>query len=581
LTDPSEARSPDDEHRGDPQRDSALNHLIERQRALQSAWGVLSPSGLSSEKSDIVRAGRALNDELTALANPGASQSAPDEEATFEMNVRLDALENQVRELAFKISIPQLRTTLPHQVSLDRRGVLDLLDLMIVAEIRNQAGTEQRIPSFDYLITLLCAPGRGPISDPVQLTPRMRELCERSAVDYDPRLPEIEAEFFAAADLHAAEAREDLQLQALRRRKAELGSNFFAPPVLRAIVTYNVALLQRIDEEVLASQDWGSLPVTTDAPPTASVFATPAIAEIGCALRRRMAGEAPELTPIGRIAWCLDLDFLAGPERQALSSQSIGQRDDPIGTAIIVGLLCRSAVVLEDEFPAVGVSQEMLDGEWIQELADAIQQQVNRLISHDYREACLLSELKNKFLYNSMADLCRNHSDRAPAPAPADASSNLAGMAKEITDAALDLERKRVAGDAGDWRDWRRWPWFPVARIAVGLIGIGFAIGLGWAHFGNPELTRFDRDQLDQVSPYLSRGIRNDRGAGPAFVGKIRDGFFVLEAGDRMLVATDLIGTLREQGVREIMIYDDQGELRIQALGIQPPRILQALYTTR
>ena len=113
------------------------------------------------------------------------------------------------------------------------------------------------------------------------------------------------------------------------------------------------------------------------------------------------------------------------------------------------------------------------------------------------------------------------------------------------------------------------------------MLGVGFAIGLGWAHFSNPELARFDRDQLDQVSPYLSRGIRNDRGAGPAFVGKIRDGFFALEADDRMLVATDLVETLREQGVREIMIYDAQGDLRIQAFGNQPPRVLQALYTTR
>jgi hypothetical protein len=42
------------------------------------------------------------------------------------------------------------------------------------------------------------------------------------------------------------------------------------------------------------------------------------------------------------------------------------------------------------------------------------------------------------------------------------------------------------------------------------------------------------------------------------------------------LVATDLVEALRENGVRDVMIYDDDGNLRIQALGEQPPRLLPA-----
>jgi hypothetical protein len=52
----------------------------------------------------------------------------------------------------------------------------------------------------------------------------------------------------------------EVGLRKLRRRKMELGSAFFAPGVLRAIVTYNAALLQSIDENVLASLDWGARP---------------------------------------------------------------------------------------------------------------------------------------------------------------------------------------------------------------------------------------------------------------------------------------------------------------------------------
>ena len=164
-----------------------------------------------------------------------------------------------MRTIAFKIPVAQLRSTLPECVSQNRRGVLDLLDLMLGAELLELDGTRARIPSIDYLITLLCSAGPDqPPNDQVQLTPRLHELCERSGVDYDPRLPEIEAEFFHAADMYEADARGEQQLRALQTRKTDLGSDYFSPQVLRAIVTYNAALLHRIDEEVLASIDWGS-----------------------------------------------------------------------------------------------------------------------------------------------------------------------------------------------------------------------------------------------------------------------------------------------------------------------------------
>ena len=55
---------------------------------------------------------------------------------------------------------------------------------------------------------------------------------------------------------------------------------------------------------------------------------------------------------------------------------------------------------------------------------------------------------------------------------------------------------------------------------------------------------------------------------------EIRDSWSALNEADQMLVATDLVEVLRESGVRDVMIYDDDGLLRIQALGEQPPRTL-------
>ncbi len=551
---------------GDRSLEIETSRLRERQRALRSAWGVLSPSGLSSEKSGIAEAGRALSEQLVALS------ASDDPAASVELDVRFDALEAEMREVAFKVPIGQLRSSLPQRVSRDRRGVLDLLDLMLGAETRELAGTAERIPSIDYLITLLCVTGGPSLEDPVHLTPRIHELCGRSADDYDPRLPEIEAEFFAAADLYEADARSDHQHNALHRRKAELGSSYFAPSVLRAIVTYNAALLERIDHEVIASQDWGEFPHVDTPVSLVSVFENPSISQIAQALQRRAAGKAPGFNPIDRIAWCLDLDFPDRGERRALMSESIGDPENAIGTAILVGLLCRSAVVLEEELSSVGIAPEHLTNEWITELANTLQRTVNeRIASDEYEQACVLSELKNKFLYTSMANVSRT-SERRSAPGVAPTDAGVGHQAKKITDQALEIERVRE-NQRSEGR-WRRWA--GMAAVAVAALGLMGVAVVAWNQYSNRDLASYDRDRLDEVSPYLSRGKRSGQGVGPAFVGEIRDGFDALEPADRMLVATDLVGSLREQGVSQIMIYGDSGDLRIQAFGDQRPRVAPA-----
>ncbi|MBW2495069.1 MAG: hypothetical protein JRE43_09995, partial [Deltaproteobacteria bacterium] len=559
--------------------DSALKALVDRLRALRSAWGVLAPSSLSTEKADIAEAGRTLNDDLMELVSRAATD--PDFEAMAEIESRLDHLESEMRAVAFKISVTQLRSTLPDFISQNRRGVLDLLDLMLGAELRGESGTEARIPSIDYLITLLCSagPDRPPL-DPVQLTPRLHELCERSGVDYDPRLPEIEAEFFHAADMYEADSREEMQLRALRTRKTELGPSYFAPQVLRAIVTYNVALLQRIDEAVLASQDWGMLPPVADEPlRTVSVFDSHALPELAQALRRRVTGKAPELSAVDRIAWCLDLEYPNAEERQVLLAETTDAPADLTRMVILVGLMCRASVVLEDEFPAIGVTSSQLFEEWVPELSEALQQKVNRGISDDdYREACLLSELKSRYLYASMAEMRRvESSGPMPTPKAIEAAGTLEleetmelaeppGAAETadsiMREAILDSHRasqsaERLARKALLNRR--------LVTIGVALAVALLALWIGRGLLFESDQMRFNRDQLDQVSPFLSYGARNGNGRGPAFVGEIRDGWSALQLSDRILVVTDLVETLREAGVRDVMIYDDDGFLRIQA----------------
>jgi hypothetical protein len=496
--------------------------------------------------------------------------------------------------------------------------VLDLLDLILGAELLELKGTRARIPPIDYLITLLCNAGTDrPPHDPVQLTPRLHELCERSGVDYDPRLPEIEAEFFHAADMYEADTRGEAQLRALTIRKTELGSSYFAPQILRAIVTYNIALLQRIDEEVLASQDWGSLPpVAAEPRPAVSVFDTATLPQIAQALRRRGRGEAPELNAIDRIAWCLDLDYPTASERRALLAEPADSSADLTATVILVGLLCRSSIVLEDEFPPIGMASTHLFGEWIPELSEALQQKVNQEISaDDYREACRLSELKTRFLYTSMAEVRRKirtltpqrdtakpantaraagtegtaeatrtvEASRSAKTATTATAARTVGTAKNVGSAALEsanpiiqeaLTDVQAAPRGGERSSWKEWPTRRLAAVGVAIAGALLVIGMGGGSLWGGDHARFNRDQLDRVSPYLSYGARSGKGQGPAFVGEIRASWSALAEADRMLVATDLVESLRENGVRDVMIYDGDGLLRIQALGERPPRLL-------
>jgi len=550
-------------------REESLRELFERFRTLRSAWGVLAPSVLSGEKRAVVETGRALSQALTELAQgpPSTGEGA----AIAALDARLEEFEREMRDLALEVPVTQLRATLPERLTADRRGVLDLLDLILGAEIRGLEGTRARIPTLDYLITLLCTGGdpQAPLQDPVTLTHRLHQLCERSTVDYDPRLPKLEAEFYAAAELREADLRDEVEQRTLRSRKMELETNYFAPRVLRAIVTYNAALMRRIDEDVLSSQDWGSLP-RTDAPAAGvSLFERPALAKLAAALRRRTAGDPPAHDPIDRIAWCLDLTDLTGAEREALLSESTGHREGLEGTTILFGLLCRSAVVLEEEFPAIGIAPSEFSGAWSQELADLLQQEVNRRIASDYSGASALTDLKSRFLTHTGSGRSRvRRAVQSSMQIREDASERRGESATQMTKNALQSLRKEPVTPG-----WRDWPWARIARAgAAGMLVLVALVLVDTIVWGKG---RVGRAELAQMSPFLAHGKRSEDGTGTAFAGTLDNEWSELAPAKQEEAAEALVRSLRERGVREIMVYDDHHRLRIQALGSQPARVVR------
>ena len=115
--------------------------------------------------------------------------------------------------------------------------------------------------------------------------------------------------------------------------------------------------------------------------------------------------------------------------------------------------------------------------------------------------------------------------------------------------------------------------WAQIGQLATLAAVIGTAVAL-FAFEKNGDLDGLGKEQLAAVSPYLENGKRNGAGTGNAFVGRVSDAWLALPAGQRSEVAEDIVARLRSQGMQQIMIYDDDKRVRIQALGQQPIRTL-------
>ncbi|MBK7950796.1 MAG: hypothetical protein IPK00_19075 [Deltaproteobacteria bacterium] len=387
---------------------------IERLRALRSAFAALAPSALNEEGRALSHAGRELTGSLTE-AQRAPSPLAPS--ALARLDEDLERFERSMRTLARSLPVAQLRSTLPGRLARERGSVLDLLDLLLGGTLDEHGQWADRIGTLDYLITLLCTHGArrtgGVAHDPVALTPRLAAMCARADEVCDARVDEAETDFFAASGMDRESLREEFQRRTLRQRKVELGPLFFASRILRAIVTYNAALLERVTDEIQDAGDWGrfegddgSLDGTAAEP--VSVFASTHLRRLAAAARERVRGGPASDSQEARIVAALDLDALEPSEREALAGLAVGTPDDPIGTAILIGVLCRSLAVLSVDLQRFGLSPDDVSDVWVPELDRAFERRIDEKREKDaYKQACALAELRNKFLLEPLAERLR------------------------------------------------------------------------------------------------------------------------------------------------------------------------------
>ena len=553
-----------------------LRGRIERFLTLRSASDVLLPHLSEDQQQPIAAVCRALHRDLKALSGGVAP---PDTASDFaKLDTRLSDFEHSIRTIAVAIPLEQIRKIVPQTVEDNRRGVLDVLDLMLSPELGSFDKSGSHIGTIDFLITLLCttAPGSNVafLHDPVTLTPRLYGLCAQSDVDYDARLPEIEAEFFRAAAGGDTEADWEEQLLILARRKIELGAAYFAPGVLRAIVSYNASLFRKHADRLMVTAC--SEPRNEHESGDPSVFETPILAELAAALRRREAREPQQLSPVDRVTWALDLAYATQAERERLTHESVATSEDLEGTAILIGLLSRSSNVLEEELEVLGISAHRLSHVWVPELDALFKQRTKQLLGDDYQRACALSDVKNKFLFAPMIEVNRENRGSPPARRVVQDGGEARRNAREITREALaaGAEKARRARAGG----LRNWPWAKLARISGAVVAVLICAAIVFQNqLPGADLEHYSRDALLDLSPHLKTGRRNGQGSGRAFVGSLyEDSWSLLDPADQRDAADQIVERLRTLGVSQVMIYSEAKQLRIQALGSKPAKIIAA-----
>jgi len=558
-----------------------LRPRLERLTALRSAWSVLAPSGLSDIAEEIAETGRAVTDYFVKLTR---AQDQLDSKRLAGLDALIDEFDMSMRLTASRVPIPRLRSTLPAYLASHRSGLLDLLDVFIGSELEADRSSDGRIYAIDYMITLLCTADAATVGviqhDPVTLTPRLNALCEHADAANDPDLSDATATFFGAANMDADDLREEIQQRNLRTRKAELGNGFFASSVLRAIVSYNAALIERVADAIVDTGNVAVVKSRNRHRKPGSVYDSKPLRAIAGAIARRMDGEEPRPEPIDRIAWALDLDSLNRTEKRALENEAVCTRENVIGTAIIIGLISRSVEVLSMDIQEAGMSPDEISDGWIVELDAEIQTAINETIASDhYNASCVLAELKQKFL-------CAPSAEEGAKIRPAESVERQAGdplswsRPKERRESASQLVRNAL-DDANDpkTRTGRRtyaWDDIPWTNVGWGALAAAMTIAalLFLSSQNDRDLDRWSGDELAAVSPYLDQGRRNGSGIGPAFIGGIDDDWLTLPPAEREASAEELVYRLKELGIQQVMIYDSDRTLRIQSIGTQPVRVL-------
>ena len=569
--------------------------LAERFTRLRAAHRAL-PSTASDlqERNDRESRAESLRAELMQLLE---TQGSPEQIAAARQPLasRLDVMEEELLRRFDLIEFVSLRATIPRSVESHRREVIALLEALLEA----REGLIKRLSKVEYLITMLSTEeveGRRNIKhDPVRLTPMLEDF---SVEGLDPSEADtIAGELFQIAALDVDTESPIRVLRSVRSRKESIGLGCLCPNVIRAIVTYNVRMFNHVEcaADVSRASDemldrlFGSevCPEEPEESPkaspgipverprieqsvsreTTSVFESRELCVVIDALSRRLRGVSIGSCTSERIALILDIGTLEKIERDALKSVERNPLERLLACTVVVGLVLRDMGAVESQFLELGVSIQDLSPSWMRELNARLGEVVSQNLTSDYELSSKLSGIKAKHFLTPMSRL--NAKQRESAGAGEAGTVKTRDVAFDAPLEAKPSEKARqTAAESFGLAGFRQWAVEAMERLAAPVAAMALIILLGFLvayRMGPPKSTVgiLDSADLSTLSRFVESAYRSEAGRGPLLIGRVQPAFAELGQNRQIEEANKLSARLEGIGVREAMLYDSQGRLRV------------------
>jgi hypothetical protein len=581
---------------------------VRRFAALRAARRALVPSVRSIDVFPPVEPLRGVQGQLKELV-ARLQQGRADDLANVSLNgidEVLDSFANGLRQVADDVPLPQYRATLTETARDQREEVVALLDLVL----EDLPGIPKRLNLIDLLITLLAIAKEGDswstVIDPPNVSERTRALSINAPACDPDLLNQILARFQKACETLNAGGDFEAVRTEIGSFKKKIGNYLFVPEVMRCVVSYNLAVRMwhaRRVAEARRGRDLGGKaesvippgasapsplppqdanvagkaesvlpPVAPDPrplPPQAPSLEPPGLGEFEAAVAARVANTAAPGSPSGRmIAAAVDLDGL-GQYARFFRDPNPDTSDGLRRQIIALGLVFQSLPGIEPTLQQCGLTIEVIEEEWIREIADAVRARSNELIaSAEIDEARSLSDLQSRFLFAATVDARRRRGfegevEKASVPGSAPAENapmhdlkEALAKAREAGDkpAARPMPTPSKAGDESSSSNR-----VPVMVVTLLLLVGGSVFNLVTA---NKVDGVYSANQLYALSPMLKSAYRPEAGA-HFFMGTMGPEWDELGQPQRREVSLRLVDKLAPDGITEVMLYDQRRTLHV------------------
>jgi hypothetical protein len=512
--------------------------------SLRAAQRALADTLHPHELQRSVEQGRAVLVTLQSLSlrsKAAGGEPVPAMRDLDAIDSRLDDISARIREILDRVTISELRSSLPLLSSEQPETLRGLIDVVLEGDRENP----KSLRLLEYLVTLLSCEERGRrrvvTRQPLEVAPSLRIFSDGVLDETDSALAAAEQIFERASEALPEDEEFGLLRDRVRRYKQELGVRILQPRVLAAAVAYNVAMWNRLTDVIEGSRTLDRLAedlleLDDDAPdPTHSIFDSAGFARVVHALRMRLSGDPGTDAPGANLVAGFELGHLTAVELEFFDIAEEDHAASLVCYAVTLGLSLRSRPRIDAALEALDIDVEILGNPWLREMAREMMATARKLLAEGhYVEASRLLDLKT------------DHLDIQPAHSELDSDGPAPGAWRE------DASRQRRSGPAA-------------FRAAFMLLGLGIGVLLAAPLFRPPELELrpYSGTEIAELSPLLLSGQRDTRNGRTRFVGVLKPSWRALDTKARNEMATSVGEVLLEQGVEGVVLVD--GHHRIQA----------------